>query len=1197
MKVLRILLFAMITLTGLQTEVQATHIVGGEMRYRCLGGNFYRIYLTVRRDCFNGAPDAQFDDPAFVSTFDSNGETLEEFGTNGIFSLPYQRDDTLNEIQTSTCQVIGPDVCVHTTTYFWDVELPYRDGGYQFVYQRCCFNTTLVNVVDPLSTGLTLSIRIAEEALRVCNSSPDYREWPPIYLCNSDTLAFDHSARDVDGDSVVYSLCAPFRGASKSKPKPTEASPPPYNPVVWRAPYSLSNLMGGVPLTIDSQTGIITGAPDAVGQFLVGVCLEEYRDGKLLSISRRTFEFNVRECPERPIADFTSDGVVCKGFTANFFNNSSGQDFLWFFDYENDRSLTSTEADPTFTYDQPGIYTVALFAIRDSTCRDSLLQEVVIYGDADYGADFNFLIDECEEEIVLTLEDNSYDSFSGIDSIQWIVESSDTTYRSNNPNERYVFEESDTLHITLIATTDFGCIDTIELDLPINILAVDFIGDQIAICEGDTTFLVANPNPNFSYQWLPPTGLSCTDCPNPRANPVSDIFYTVIVTDGLCSVTDTVFVTVNESLLLDILGDTIACQEEVDLRASSGVSQNAVWAYDRDMTDVFATGTNQVTVEVDSILTVYLMSATSEDCVGSDSITISREEVFFETDSAIAVCEGDTFQVEVESLIPDHVLDYEWTPASRVISGQGTSSPTFSFPNAGAYVLTFVATNQFACEKVGSILVDVVDLPDVDFDVTKSCDSLVVDFTNLSENGDYHWDFGDGDTSRMEDPTHEYDQPGDYVVTLSVEGFCSNLIQKTINVGLIEVELPDTIISCAGDPVKLNPDPDTTLQYSWTPAVFLDDPNSPNPTATVVTSTNFTVTIQDTTFEDCFIQREVFVLVTDPIEFTTNTRDTVLCYSDTVELSAEGDYFYCWIDENGDTIAMDESSITVIVDDEEVYTVVAKDIYDCFESQTIRVKRFNLDVFVTEPDTICFMDITTLMIENLGEGDLSYMWTPTSSILEGANSDSPVVSPDVTTTYVVKITNEFGCEYFDSVEVAVDRVMPPPQITSSPDTIYLTDSTQLEVIGGPYNTYEWFPEEGLSCTDCPDPKASPEFDMEYGVWVTNLRGCVDSAFITIGVLRPNCDETDIFVPNAFSPNGDDINDIWGVRSNFVDELDIYVYNRWGEMVFESHGFPAAPWDGTHEGEFLEPDVYAYYIKVICVDQAEYTTKGNVTLIR
>ena len=155
MKIFKSILLLTIGVLLWTPEAEATHIVGGEMRYRCLGGDFYRIYLTMRRDCFNGAVDAQFDNPAFVTAYGRNGEVIEDIGQSGVFSLEYMQDDTLNEILTSTCQVIGPDVCVHTTTYRTVVELLPRPGGYQLAYQRCCRNQTIANIIDPLATGAT----------------------------------------------------------------------------------------------------------------------------------------------------------------------------------------------------------------------------------------------------------------------------------------------------------------------------------------------------------------------------------------------------------------------------------------------------------------------------------------------------------------------------------------------------------------------------------------------------------------------------------------------------------------------------------------------------------------------------------------------------------------------------------------------------------------------------------------------------------------------------------------------------------------------------------------------------------------------------------------------------------------------------------------------------------------------------------
>gem|GEM_PF-3769539 len=121
-------------------SAQATHIVGGEMRYEYLGDDLYRIYFSMRRDCYNGAPDAQFDANAAIALYDIEGNLLRAFGLNGVLLMPFNPDDTLNEMLNSECQVIGEDVCVHTTTYnyFSDgsgvysgvLRLPFREGGY-----------------------------------------------------------------------------------------------------------------------------------------------------------------------------------------------------------------------------------------------------------------------------------------------------------------------------------------------------------------------------------------------------------------------------------------------------------------------------------------------------------------------------------------------------------------------------------------------------------------------------------------------------------------------------------------------------------------------------------------------------------------------------------------------------------------------------------------------------------------------------------------------------------------------------------------------------------------------------------------------------------------------------------------------------------------------------------------------------------
>jgi gliding motility-associated-like protein len=117
----------------------------------------------------------------------------------------------------------------------------------------------------------------------------------------------------------------------------------------------------------------------------------------------------------------------------------------------------------------------------------------------------------------------------------------------------------------------------------------------------------------------------------------------------------------------------------------------------------------------------------------------------------------------------------------------------------------------------------------------------------------------------------------------------------------------------------------------------------------------------------------------------------------------------------------------------------------------------------------------------------------------------------------------------------------------------------------------------------------------YTVTVTNEAGCTGTASITVTVFEPFCDERDIFFPNAFTPNNDGKNDVLLLRSNFVTDLDLHIYNRWGEEVFKSNNINVG-WDGTYNGKVLPPDVFGYYFTATCPNAKTYSKQGNVTLL-
>src|SRR5688572_16115520 len=208
-KLWRFFLFSAMLLTFAQAR--ATHIVGGEIYYDCLGNNDYRITLKVYRDCINGQ--APYDNPAYVGIFNINGVLLDSA------KLPFPGSNFVPPTINTPCYTPPTSVCVEEAIYQGIINLPPIAGGYVLAYQRCCRNNTILNLNNPGQVGSTYTINIPPTSLAICNSSARYNNFPPIYLCEGAPLVFDHSATDPDGDSLVYELCDPYDGASSALPQ------------------------------------------------------------------------------------------------------------------------------------------------------------------------------------------------------------------------------------------------------------------------------------------------------------------------------------------------------------------------------------------------------------------------------------------------------------------------------------------------------------------------------------------------------------------------------------------------------------------------------------------------------------------------------------------------------------------------------------------------------------------------------------------------------------------------------------------------------------------------------------------------------------------------------------------------------------------------------------------------------------------
>jgi gliding motility-associated-like protein len=394
---LNILLSLLICFLARQTY--ATHIVGGEIYYDNLGGGNYKITMKVYRDCFNGVP--ALDNPAFMTVYDASNNVIM------TFDMPLISNTNISPSINNPCIQPPNGVCVEEGIYEHTINLPPKTGGYYIVYQRCCRNGTILNLVNPGNLGATYFEHIPGPEVVAVNNSPRFKKFPPIFICNGIKIAFDHSATDPDGDQLVYSLYHPYNGLSPccpiiSNPPPGVGScanpppvcpsvntPPPYTGVPFVAPYSGSYPLASSPaINVNPVTGFLDGIPNINGQWVVGVCVQEFRAGNLIGTHYREFQFNVVDCIVTVVSQFNDQSTpigslpnqFCIGKTINFINYSiGGNQFHWDFGVNGTLADTSVLINPSYTYPDTGRYEVSLIANPGTPCCDTSISTFYVY--------------------------------------------------------------------------------------------------------------------------------------------------------------------------------------------------------------------------------------------------------------------------------------------------------------------------------------------------------------------------------------------------------------------------------------------------------------------------------------------------------------------------------------------------------------------------------------------------------------------------------------------------------------------------------------------------------------------------------------------------------------------------------------------------------------------------------------------------
>jgi gliding motility-associated-like protein len=268
----------------------------------------------------------------------------------------------------------------------------------------------------------------------------------------------------------------------------------------------------------------------------------------------------------------------------------------------------------------------------------------------------------------------------------------------------------------------------------------------------------------------------------------------------------------------------------------------------------------------------------------------------------------------------------------------------------------------------------------------------------------------------------------------------------------------------------------------------------------------------------------------------------------------------------------------------------------CSKIDSIEVEFTSSSLVLTGNDSICRDVITLLTAINQNPAiTFGFVWSPADIIVGPSTNNTVVVDPQETQYIYVLASASNGCLIKDSILIHVSHIDPlSVQAFASKNFVSQGSTVVLSAQPSGYS-YHWTPESGLSSPNSQQTNALVEQTTVYTVEITDGI-CKRSDTVEVKSFEYVCGDRFVFVPSAFSPNKDGENDVLYVRSALVETMLFRVFDRWGELVFESTK-PELGWDGTFKGKALDPDVYDYYLKAVCFDGQESLIKGNVTLLR
>jgi len=694
-----------------------------------------------------------------------------------------------------------------------------------------------------------------------------------------------------------------------------------------------------------------------------------------------------------------------------------------------------------------------------------------------------------------------------------------------------------------------------------------------SICSGSSLTLTANGATN--YAWSPTTNLSSSTGSVVVANPSSTTIYSVLGANGTCTATATSTVGVNSNPIITVNSSSICVGQQTATLAANGASTYS-WIPTTNLsaaTGSLVTGT-PITTENYTVVGIDL-----NGCLGSATATIVVNAIPNITANSSTICAGQ----QTATLTANGASTYSWIPSANLSAGNGsivTGTP------ASTENFTIVGTDANGCISLTTATIAVNSLPAMTISPNLTICPLAV--ANLTAGGatTYTWLPSLNLSSANGSVVIASPSSTTTYTVIGSTSTCTNsaevVVTITANPTLSIVSSPSII--CSGNLSTLSASGANT--YTWSPAATLNSSNGSNVNANPNITTVYSVS--GTNAFGCLSSTTATLSVVTTPTITAIANPSSICPGQTSTLSVVGASNYTWspsfsISNPNSSSTIASPALTTIYN---VIGSIGNTSFLCTSSNTVQVTIIPAPTITVSPQIIiCEGQSTTIY----AVGANSYTWSPAIG-LTNPNAASTNLNPTGSGTFIYTVTAaNINCAATETVEVIVN---PLPIINAGADTTINIDNS-LVLFGTGNTNVGFLSTDGtqLSCNYCYSLTVNPQNNTCYTLEGINNFGCRTIDDICVTVTK----DWDVFIPNAFTPNGDKNNELFIPVGYGITEMRLTIFDRWGNLIFKSNG-ETIGWDGKKNGQLCEQGVYIYQAEITSISGTNLKKTGHVTLL-